>query len=361
MLALASTQLPPEAQSVLESERAWRFRHVSSVREAVATMSPGDRASVRAVFVEAEPIGEAVLSLLDNLEVITCLRSEPVNIDIEAASQHGVVVLHTPGRNAEAVADFTLGLCLAMLRNIALSHHAILSGELTTAHPVVGVERAKGDIIWRPDDPRAPIPYVLYKGHQLSKLVVAVVGFGAAGRAVARRFNGLVGEICVVDPAVSRETIEESGYVATSLAEALGRADVVTIHARSATQLIGRPEIELMKTGSYLINTARATTLDYDALNDALTTGKLAGAALDVFPDEPLSNSDPLLRAPHLTLTPHLAGAAFEVADVMWEIAVRGIADLYDAGNDWSSVPVRNGTIREAWERRLGRVGADHQ
>ena len=361
MLALASTHLPPDAKLLLERGRTWEFRQVSSIREAIAAMSPDDRASVRAVFVEAEPIGESVLSLLDNLEIITCLRSEPVNIDIEAASAHDVVVLHTPGRNAEAVADFTLGLCLAMLRNIAVSHHAILSGELTTAHPVVGVERAKGDIIWRPDDPQAPIPYVLYKGHQLSKLVVAVMGFGAAGRAVARRFRSLVGEICVVDPAVSKEIIEESGYVATTLSEALERADILTIHARSATQLIGRAEIARMKTGSYLINTARATTLDYEALNDALTTGKLAGAALDVFPDEPLSNSDPLLRAPHLTLTPHLAGAAFEVADVMWEIAVRGIADVYNVEVDWGAVPVRNKEIRQAWEQRRNRLESFQQ
>jgi D-3-phosphoglycerate dehydrogenase len=188
MLALASTHLSTDTKSALERARSWELRQVPNIREALATMSPDERELVRAIFVESEPIGEPILSLLDNLEVITCLRSEPVNIDVEAASNHEVMVIHTPGRNAEAVADFTLGLCLAMLRNIALSHHAIVSGELTTAKPVVSAERAKGDIIWRPDDPRAPIPYVLYKGHQLFKLVVAVVGFGAAGRAVARRF-----------------------------------------------------------------------------------------------------------------------------------------------------------------------------
>ena len=356
MLALVSTNLPDATKSVLERDRAWEMRQVPSIREALETMPREDRELVRAIFVEAEPIGEAILSLLDNLEVVVCLRSEPVNIDVAAASNHEVVVVHTPGRNAEAVADFTLGLCLAMLRNIALTHHAILSGELTAASRVVDAQRAKGDVIWRPDDPHAPIPYVLYKGHQLSKLVVAVVGYGAVGRAVARRFDGLVGEICVVDPAVPKESIEEPGFVASSLAEALRRADVVTIHARSATQLIGRSEIEQMKHGSYLINTARATVLDYDALNDALISGRLGGAALDVFPDEPLPSSDPLLHAPRLTLTPHLAGAAYEVAEVQWEIAVRTIAGLYDADNDWSSIAVRNADIREVWEKRLGRV-----
>jgi D-3-phosphoglycerate dehydrogenase len=329
---------------------------VSSIREALDSMPRDQRELVRAIFVETEPIGEPILSLLDNLEVVVCLRSEPVNIDVNAASNHEVLVVHTPGRNAEAVADFTLGLCLAVLRNIAVAHHAIVSGELTTSKRVVGAHRAEGDVIWRPDDPSAPIPYVLYKGHQLSKLVVAVVGFGAVGRAVARRFDGLVGEIRVVDPAVSTESIEALGYRASSLGEALDVADVVTLHARSATQLIGRSELEQMKQGSYLINTARATVLDYGALNDALTSGHLGGAALDVFPDEPLSDSDPLLFAPRLTLTPHLAGAAYEVADVQWEIAVRAISALYDVDDDWSSIAVRNADIRDVWEKRVGRA-----
>jgi D-3-phosphoglycerate dehydrogenase / 2-oxoglutarate reductase len=356
MLALVSTTLPASAKSVLERERLWELRQVPSIQEALEHMSLEERESVTALFVETEPVGEPIFSLLDNLEVVMCLRSEPVNVDADAASTHEVIVVHTPGRNAEAVADFTLGLCLAILRNIAVSHHAIVSGALTTASPATGARRAKGDVIWRPDDPTAPIPYVLYKGHQLSKLVVAVVGFGAVGRAVARRFDGLVGEICVVDPAVTPEAIEEAGFVAASLADALARADVVTIHARSATQLIGTSELAQMKKGSYLINTARATVLDYEALNESLTSGHLGGAALDVFPEEPLSSADPLLRAPHLTLTPHLAGAAYEVADVQWEIALRAIAALYDADADWSSIAVRNADIREVWEKRLGRV-----
>jgi len=356
MLALVSTILPASAKAVLERERSWELRQVPSIREALEAMPYEERQLVRAIFIEAEPIGEEVLSLTENLEVIGCLRSEPVNVDIEAASDRGVAVVHTPGRNAEAVADFTLGLCLSMLRNIAVSHHAILSGELTSATRADGVRRAKGDVIWRPDDPKAPIPYVLYKGHQLSKLVVAVVGFGAVGRAVANRFEGLVGEVVVVDPAVSKESIEELGFAVLTLAEALRRADVVTIHARSATQLIGRAEIEEMKQGSYLINTARATVLDYDALSAALTSGRLGGAALDVFPEEPLSSDDPILRVPRLTLTPHLAGAAYEVVDVMWEILLQGVVGLYDADTDWSSIAVRNTDIREVWEKQFGRV-----
>lgn len=355
MLALASTTLPTDTKSQIERDRSWQLRQVPTISETLREMSRDERELVKAIFVEAEPIGESVLSLLDNLEVIACLRSEPVNIDVAAATSHEVVVVHTPGRNAEAVADFSLGLCLAMLRNIAVSHHAIMSREITTSKPVVGTQRAKGDVIWRSDDPNDPIPYVFYKGHQLSKLVVAVVGFGAVGRAVAHRFDGLVGEICVVDPAVPSTTIEALGFVASTLSEALARADVVTIHARSSTQLIGRSELAQMKKGSYLINTARATILDYEALSEALTSGQLAGAALDVFPDEPLSDSDPLLSAPRLTLTPHLAGAAYEVADVQWEIAVRGIAALYDEDDDWSSTPVRNAEIREAWQKRRGR------
>ena len=81
---------------------------------------------VRAIVVESEPVDGVMLAKLRNLEVIGCLRSEPVNVDLEAARACGVAVVHTPGRNAEAVADFTLGLCLAALRHIAIGHHAIV-------------------------------------------------------------------------------------------------------------------------------------------------------------------------------------------------------------------------------------------
>jgi D-3-phosphoglycerate dehydrogenase len=356
MLALISASLTSETSDALRDERSWELRRVASVREAVAALSDDERGTVRAIFVEAEPVDEVMLAALTNLELVGCLRSAPVNVDIDAAIARGIAVVHTPGRNAEAVADFTLGLCIAALRSIAVAHEAIVSGALTTAVPSKGVNRATGDVIWRPDDSAATIPYVAYKGHQLSKLTVVIVGFGAVGRAVARRFAGLVGEVCVVDPAVSFEAIASQGYVASSLDAALPRADVITLHARNSSVLIGRSELSRMKPGSCLINTARATLLDYAALVEALESGHLGGAALDVFPDEPLPSSSELLGVPRLTLTPHLAGAAFEVADVQSEIMLAGVRGIYDNQLDWSALPVSNPEVRSSWVRRCAQV-----
>jgi D-3-phosphoglycerate dehydrogenase len=352
MLAFLSATLTPETCAALSAERAWELRRVPKVRDALGALSEEDLDLVRAIMVESEPVDDAMLAKVRNLEVVGCLRSEPVNVDLEAARKRGVAVIYTPGRNAEAVADLTLGLCLAALRHIAIAHHAIVSRELTSATATQGVNRAAGDVIWRPDDAALPVPYVTYKGHQLSRLNVVVVGFGAVGRAVARRFNGLVSEVFVVDPAVDDDDIRGEGFIPLPLEDALAQADIVTLHARSAYPVIGRAELARLKPGSYLINTARATVLDYEALADALVSGHLGGAALDVFPEEPLLSSSPLLQVPRLTLTPHLGGAAYEVADIQSEILLAGVRGIYDSPGDWSGLPVRNPEVRERWTAR---------
>jgi D-3-phosphoglycerate dehydrogenase / 2-oxoglutarate reductase len=350
MIALVSASLTPDAAAALGRERAWELRPVPQVRAAVAAMPDASRRGVRAIIVEAEPVDGALMDCLGHLEFIACLRSEPVNVDVAAATARGVPVLHTPGRNAEAVADFTLGLCLAALRNIAITHHLIVAGGLT-GEPAGDSEVAAGDAIWRPASPDAPVPYVVYRGRQLSSLVVGVIGFGAVGRAVASRFAGLVRAVHVADPAVEPQAVEAAGFVPVSLRELLGGADVVTIHARSATVIVGQDEIGQMKPGSVLINTARATVLDYDALAEALDSGHVGAAALDVYPQEPLPASSPLRWQRGLTLTPHLAGAAAEVADRQSEIFLDAVRGLY-GGRTWDHLPIRNRDLSAGWAAR---------
>jgi D-3-phosphoglycerate dehydrogenase len=250
------------------------------------------------------------------------------------------------------VADFTLGLTLAMLRSIAVTHHMIMNGDMTRAN-----SRPHGvghivDVIWRPDDPTAPIPYLAYKGRELSSLVVGVIGYGAVGKVVARRFGPLVREVLVADPAVSEESVTAAGFTPATVSSMLPRADVVTVHARSASVIIGEAELALMRPGSYLINTARATVLDYEALVRALHDGRLCGAALDVYPEEPLPQTSPLLSAPRLTLTPHLAGATEEVSGRMNDIALEALSNIYHR-SDWTGVAVRNRQVQQAWTRAL--------
>lgn len=351
MLALVSGALASDASAALAAERSWELRNVRLVGDAVAAMPASERDLVRALIIEAEPVDTSLLAQLPALELIGCMRSDPVNVDVPAATARGVAVIYTPGRNAEAVADFALGLCLAALRNIAIAHHDIVSGELTTEQPSRRLLVAPGDAIWRPDDPEAPVPYLVYRGRELSGLVVGVIGFGWTGQAVARRFAGLVREIHVFDPAVSPDVIRAAGYIPATLAELISVADVVTIHARSSTTIVGRDELKQMKHGAILINTARATVLDYEALLDALNSGQLRAAALDVFPEEPIRTSSPLRTQPSLTLTPHLAGAAEDVIERQSEILLAAVRGLYDgaAASDWDRLHVCNPEVRDAW------------
>jgi D-3-phosphoglycerate dehydrogenase / 2-oxoglutarate reductase len=348
MLVLVNASLTPDAVRALERERCWELRRVEQVRMAVSQMPEHDRLSVRAVIVEAEPVDGVLMSQLDRLELIACLRSDPVNVDVAAATERGIPVVHTPGRNAEAVADFTLGLCLAAVRNIAVTHHLIVAGELSETPATRSAGIASGDTIWRPADPDIPVPYVVYQGRQLSSLVVGVIGYGAVGRAVGRRFAGLVRTVHVSDPAVPAEVVKADGLIPASLPELLQAADVVTIHARSKTVIIGRDELQQMKPGSILINTARATVLDYGALVESLESGQLSAAALDVYPEEPLPTSSPLRHQRRLTLTPHLAGAAAEVTDRQSESLLETVRRLY-GGFSWDDLPITNRELRHRW------------
>src|SRR5260370_3794862 len=186
MLALVGAAPPPATADALTRERSWELRRVRRVSAAVAEMPPAERRSVGVLIVEAEPVNEALLSKLSGLGLIACVRGDPINVDVAAATARGAVVVHAPGRNAEAVADFTLGLCLAAMRSIALSHHEIVSGSLTSTktstRPAPAVT-PPGDVVWLPDDPGAPIPYLLYRARHLSALTTAFVPSGPPGTA----------------------------------------------------------------------------------------------------------------------------------------------------------------------------------
>jgi D-3-phosphoglycerate dehydrogenase len=357
VLALTSTAVSGELLTALERHRGWTVRQVPAVGAAAAALSAQERAQVRALVVETEPVDGATMGGLANLEVVICPRSEPVNVDLPAADRLAVAVVHAPGRNAEAVADFTLGLCLAAVRNIAIGHHGIVSGALTSADGSRSGQIAEGDVIWRPRDPGAVVPYLAYKGRELSSLAVGIIGYGAVGKAVARRFGGLVRQVIVTDPLVPAGSAAP-GLVMMSLPDMLPRADVVTLHARSSSVVLGRRELFMMKEGSYLINTARGSALDYDALLGAIDRGPLRGAALDVFPEEPLPYASPLRTHPKLTLTPHLAGASEEVSGRQYTIAAGGLDGIYALTHGWEQLPVRNPGIRERWLRRREAAGA---
>jgi D-3-phosphoglycerate dehydrogenase len=237
------------------------------------------------------PVSRAMLERLPDLKFIAVSRGGPVNVDMQAARDRGVLVVNTPGRNASAVAEFAIGAILAETRLIRAGHEALRAGE------------------WRGDLYRAD-----RTGRELGEMTVGVIGYGAIGSRVVRLLKAFGCRLLVADPYVQLSVQDRNdGVEHVALESLLEQADVITLHARvtpETTGFIGRAALARMKKGAVLINTARGPMVDYDALYDALASGQLAGAMLDTFAVEPVPPDWPLLRLPNVTLTPHIAGAS---------------------------------------------------
>lgn len=237
------------------------------------------------------PLSAGMMDRLPRLKLVAVSRGGPVNIDMKAARARGITVVNTPGRNASAVAEFTIGAILAETRNITRGHDALRRGE------------------WRGDLYRADLA-----GEELSEMTVGLVGYGEVGRRVVKLLKVFGCRILVADPYVQLSADDlRDGVIQTSLDRVLGESDVVSLHPRvtpETTRMMNRDRFAQMKKGSYFINTARGPLVDYDALHDALASGHLRGAMLETFDVEPKPAESALLQLPNVTLTPHIAGAS---------------------------------------------------
>lgn len=237
------------------------------------------------------PITRDSLRHASRLRVIAVSRGGPVNIEMAAARERGVVVVNTPGRNASAVAEFTVGSLLAETRNLVRGHQSVAAGKF-------------GREFYHFDN----------TGPELCELTVGIVGYGEVGSRVARLLIPFGCKLLVYDPyrALTDEE-RRAGIEKVEFDDLLRRSDVVTLHPRVTPQtkgMIGREQIALMKRGAYIVNTTRGQVLDYSALYDALVSGKLKGAVLDTFDPEPPLAESPLLKLSNVTLSPHIAGAS---------------------------------------------------
>ncbi|MFB4277161.1 2-hydroxyacid dehydrogenase [Nonomuraea sp. MTCD27] len=242
---------------------------------------------VEVCVTQMAPLTKRVLDASPDLRLFCVSRGGPVNANLEAAARAGVAVTYAPGRNAVATAEHTLAMLLAATRRIPRTHADLAGG------------------VWRGD-------YYTYDnvGPELEGSTVGLVGYGAIGRRVARMLAGFGANVLVHDPYV-----DVPGRV--ELPELLERSRFVSLHARATPEtagMIGAAELAAMPRGSVLVNCARGALLDYDAMCDALDSGHLFGAAVDVFPEEPIPPGSRLLTTPNLVMTPHLAGASKETA-----------------------------------------------
>ncbi len=248
-------------------------------------------ADAEVVVTHLAPFSSGIMDRLPKLKLIAVSRGGPVNIDMKAARARGIKVVNTPGRNASAVAEFTIGAILAETRNITKGHDALRKGDY------------RGDLY------RADVT-----GRELSEMTVGLIGYGEVGRRVVKYLKAFGCRILVSDPYVqlSAEDLRD-GVVQCDLDRVLAESDVVSLHPRvtpETTKMINAQTLMCMKKDATLVNTARGPLMDYDALYDVMKNGHLRGAMLETFSVEPVPPDWPLLQLPNVTLTPHIAGAS---------------------------------------------------
>ena len=252
------------------------------------------------------PVSASMLARLPNLKFIAVSRGGPVNIDMKACREAGVLVVNTPGRNSSAVAEFAIGAILAETRMIRVGHEALRAGN------------------WRGDLYRAD-----RTGRELSEMTVGIIGYGNIGTKVVKLLKAFGCKILVCDPYVQLSVDDlNAGVQQVSLDTLLSSSDVITLHSRVTEETKGFINAEAfakMKPGTLFVNTARGPMVDYDALYEALVSGHLAGAMLETFAVEPVPTDWPLLQLPNVTLTPHIAGASVRTVTYAAEMAAEEV------------------------------------
>ncbi len=301
MKILISEKLSQQGIELLQQEPAWRVDVKTSLTPAqlIEVISQYDGLLVRSnTKVTAE-----VIEAAKRLKVIGRAGTGVDNINLEAATNKGIVVMNAPGGNSISVAELTMGLMLAMARAV----------------PQASVSTKEGK--WDKKD---------LTGVELKDKTLGVVGFGKIGMEVAKRARAFQMNLLVYDPYVSERLAQDFNVKLVSLDELFAGSDLITLHVPlidATRHLISTQTIAKMKTGVRIINTARGELINEFDLAAALDSGKVAAAALDVLSEEPPPAGNPLLRHPKVIVTPHIAASTAEAQEIVGvEIAeqVRG-------------------------------------
>jgi D-3-phosphoglycerate dehydrogenase / 2-oxoglutarate reductase len=313
----AAAQQELNAETILHASR-WPdepFRTVDGVREAAG--DPREIAELAGdatvLLTHLAPVTAEVFLAGRQLRVVGVTRGGPVNVDLPAATQHGVPVIYLPGRNLGAVAEFVIGVMISLTRSIGAASRELAAGK------------------W---DAR----YFRYEltGPELRVATVGLVGLGAVGQRVAELLRGFGAQVLAFDPYTDPAVADQLGAQLVDQPELLARSDIISIHARLTEHtrgMFGHAAFAAIKPGARLINTARGELVDRNALLAALESGRLAGAALDVFDPEPPDAGDALLNRPDVIATPHLAGASRQVAEESVQRLIKEVSEYLASGS----------------------------
>ena len=252
-----------------------------------------DDERVSVLVVESDFVFEETFEAAGALRLVGVCRTSVSHVDVDAATRNGVAVVNAPGRNAQAVAEHALGLMLSLVRGIPSADEYVRSGRWE--NPVE--------------------PYVSMRGGELSGRRLGLVGLGRIGRILARIGLALGMDVAAHDPYVDAT---QTDVPLMDLDGLLAWADFVSLHLPGGEEtdgLLDRRCLSLMRPTSYLVNASAAEVINHEALVEALESGRLAGAGLDVFESHPVAPGDPLLDLDNVVLTPHLGGATEETVE----------------------------------------------
>jgi len=226
------------------------------------------------------------------------------NIDVEAATQRGIMVCNTPGILTDTTADFAFTLLACVSRRVVEAVRYVREGRWKT---------------WGP---------MLCLGHDLHRATLGLVGLGRIGSALAKRATGFEMRILYYDVERAPKEEEDLGVVYRDLDSLLAESDFVSLHTPLTDEtyhLIGAREFKLMKKSAILVNTSRGPVVDQQALHDALVSGEIAGAGLDVTDPEPIDPQDPLLKLDNCVVVPHIASASVATRTLMATTAAENL------------------------------------
>ena len=266
-----------------------------SIREYLGTPAQiaGRVRGAEILIVHGAPVTQEVLAAAPNLRLICCARGGPVNVDVAALSARQIPLVNTPGKNAESVADQALAFMIMLARGFPKAQRFLIEGGMLGESAFEGAR---------------------FIGHDLGGHVLGLVGFGNVGSRVHRRALAFGMRVVVYDPYVRVGELGSTEQVST-LTELLAKSDFVSLHLRATPEtqnFFGAKQFNAMKPASYFLNTARESLVDEEALDAALASGHLAGAALDVVRPRSQPGPHPLLRHENVVITPHVGGATHE-------------------------------------------------
>jgi glyoxylate reductase len=226
------------------------------------------------------------------------------NVDVKAATERGIMVCHTPGILTDTTADFAFTLLACVSRRVVEAVQYVRTGQWKT---------------WGP---------MLCLGHDLHGATLGLVGLGRIGSAVAKRATGFEMRVLYYDVERVPALEEDLGVVYSDLESLLARSDFVSLHTPLTSEthhLIGARELRLMKRSAILVNTSRGPVIDQEALYEALVSGEIAGAGLDVTDPEPIDPEDPLLQLDNCVVVPHIASASIATRTLMATMAAENL------------------------------------